>query len=339
MNSLKSIVTSAKQLLSPSDISGANVSPGRHTAIDATLLSCGYVLGELIGEGSYANVYKAQSQTQNRPVAIKITIKSSAPKQFLNHFLPREIDVVKRLRHPNILRYYQCIETNHRFFISMEYAANGSVLDLLMQWKRFNEPLGRQFFGELIAALAYLHRFGVVHRDVKLENLLLTDDFEVKLCDFGFSRRLSSPTAQTMQQPTSQLTGASAAGQLCWLSNTWCGSHAYASPEVLQLQPYDPKLSDVWAAGVVLYTMVSGCFPFDDRCMAKLLEQVKRPLVFWPAPALTDECQDLLRHILAPIEQRYTADAIGAHPWMVAGGNDGLNVKQYIQDMHLEIQC
>lgn len=287
---------------------------------DVTLLSCGYILGDVIGEGSYAIVHKAYSRELNKNVAVKIIMKKTAPERFLQHFLPREIDVIKRLRHPNILRYHQCIETNHRFFISMEYAANGSVLDLLLQRSQFTEPLGRKFFRELIGAVRYLHRYDVVHRDLKLENLMLNDEFEVKLGDFGFSR--------CMTHNVHANTG------MRFLSTTYCGSHAYASPEILNFEPYDPKLSDVWACGVILYTMVFGCFPFDDRCFAKLLQQVIRPVVFWDTPALTNECKDLLRRIMAPLADRYGLDDIEMHEWMLANADGESDCAAFQQEIH-----
>lgn len=288
---------------------------------DATLLSCGYTLGDVIGEGSYATVHRAHSLALDKAVAIKIVVKKGAPKRFLDHFLPREIDIIKRLRHPNILRYHQCIETNHRYLISMEYAANGCILDLLLLRKQFSERLGRKFFRELVDALKYLHSYDIVHRDLKLENLMLTDEFQVKLGDFGFSRRVNEArTAATKYNAKMPL-----------LSDTFCGSHAYASPEILNFEPYDPKLSDIWACGVILYTMVSGCFPFDDSCLSKLLEQAKKPLTFLETPLLTIECKDLLRQMIAPIDRRIGLNGIGKHEWMSVSSNDGLHVLHEVQ--------
>lgn len=309
MSKLKSFVTSTKRHLNK--LKNAD-------AIDATLLSCGYILGDVIGEGTYATVCKSRSQRLDRVVAIKIVNKATAPKRFLSRFLPREIDIIKRLRHPNILQYYQCIETTHRFCISMECAVNGCVLDLLMHHKIFDESLSRQFFRELIAALDYLHGYDVVHRDIKLENLLLDERFTVKLCDFGFSRCMSEPPSDNMRT----------------LSETFCGSHAYASPEILKFQPYDPKLSDVWAAEVVLYTMVCGWFPYDDRCYKQLLLQVEAPLQFGDKPELSEQCKHLIRHMLAPLSDRYAVGQIVAHDWMLIDADaGGLDVKCYLDAM------
>lgn len=287
--------------------------PDASAASSTAITSCGYVIGEEIGSGTYAVVKRAYSQSLQKTVAIKIITKQTAPKRFLEHFLPREIHTIKRLRHPNILQYYQCIESNHRFYITMEYAANGNVLELLTRKHVFSENLAKKFFAELIGAVKYCHRYDIVHRDLKLENLMLTENYTIKLGDFGFCRQMERRDATAM------------------LSQTFCGSHAYASPELLSFSEYDPKWSDIWACGVILYTMVMGCFPFDDRDMKQLVQQVNAQVTFWSTPVLSADCMDLIRKILAPIERRAGLREIERHPWLMTVPSETANVLSEVQ--------
>lgn len=137
----------------------------------------------------------------------------------------------------------------------MQYAENGTMLDYLMNLNSpLSEPDAATYFQQLTSAIAYCHSRGIVHRDLKLENLLLDKSNNLKLVDFGFAR-----TVQTNNE----------------LSHTFCGSNAYASPEILKSIPYDPKLSDCWAIGIILYAMVFGQLPFDDKPGVAELIQVR----------------------------------------------------------------
>lgn len=173
----------------------------------------------------------------------------------MKKFLPREIEVVKGLKHPNLIRFLQAIETTHRVYIIMEYAQCGSLLDMIRRDTFIDEFRSRRWFRQLLEAIDYCHGRGVVHRDIKCENLLMDQNFNIKLSDFGFARgQMKSKNG------------------IAPLSETFCGSYAYASPEILKGVPYLPQSSDVWSMGVVLYAMVYGRLPFDDTNYSQLLK-------------------------------------------------------------------
>lgn len=134
----------------------------------------------------------------------------------------------------------------------MEFAENGSLLDRIKRNDHLDEEQSRIFFSQICDGVGYCHDHGVVHRDIKCENLLLDKNMNIKLIDFGFSRKITNTE----------------------LSDTFCGSFSYASPEILQNQPYQPKFSDIWAIGVVLFSMVFGKLPFDDSNHSKLLRVI-----------------------------------------------------------------
>ncbi|XP_036148232.1 testis-specific serine/threonine-protein kinase 4 isoform X2 [Monomorium pharaonis] len=228
------------------------------------LESHGYILGKTIGSGSYATVKIAKSDRHDSQVAVKIVSKFQAPKEYLTKFLPREIEVVKGLKHPNLIHFLQAIETTHRVYIIMEYAKNGSLLDVIRRNTYIDELRSRRWFRQLLEAIDYCHKHGIVHRDVKCENLLMDYHFNIKLSDFGFARgQMNSKNGE-------------------WsLSTTYCGSYAYASPEILRGIPYHPQLSDIWSMGVVLYAMVCGRLPFDDTNYAQLLKVPSKYKAKW----------------------------------------------------------
>ncbi|KAF7990059.1 hypothetical protein HCN44_009002 [Aphidius gifuensis] len=261
----------------------------------------GYSLGKTIGTGSYATVKIAQSDRHDCDVAIKIVSKFQAPNDYLKKFLPREIEVVKGLRHSNLIRFLQAIETTHRVYIIMEYAENGSLLDIIRRDSYIDEVRSRKWFRELIEAVQHCHDRGVVHRDIKCENLLMDQYYNIKISDFGFARG-------HMKQNKDGITP---------LSETFCGSYAYASPEILRGIPYQPNLADIWSLGVVLYAMVYGRLPFDDTNYAHLLKQVQSKVTFIKYPKVSYACRALISRILVPQRSRARIEAIKQDPWLI----------------------
>lgn len=160
----------------------------------------------------------------------------------------------------------------------MQNADNGSILDLIHKHKRILESRACSIFRQIIAAIEYCHSQGVVHRDIKCENILFDANFTIKLIDFGFAKSVNSipktPGEEKMESLIAKKSSspAKAPKENTVLSDTYCGSYAYASPEILKGIPYDPFSSDIWAMGCVLYTMVHGRLPFDDRHLGKLIK-------------------------------------------------------------------
>ncbi|KAF5293924.1 hypothetical protein FQA39_LY13629 [Lamprigera yunnana] len=281
--------------------SGHSHSTRVETAADkkiTVLETHGYFLGKTIGTGSYATVRVAHSERHDGNVAVKIVSKFTAPADYLKKFLPREIEVVKGLKHPNLIRFLQAIETTHRVYIVMEYAEQGSLLDIIRRDSYIDEIRARKWFRQLLEAVDYCHERGVVHRDIKCENLLMDTGYNIKLSDFGFARgHLKSKNGQFPY------------------SETFCGSYAYASPEILKGIPYQPQQSDIWSMGVVLYAMVFGRLPFDDANYSLLVKQVSNKVTFPRDPKVTATCRALITKILAPLKARIRMSGIKIDSW------------------------
>ncbi len=263
----------------------------------------GYFLGERLGSGSYSKVRLGIFKHRFNKVAIKIIDRSRAPADYQRDFLPRELSLVKTLKHPHIVETYDWFEANNKIYMIMEYAQRGDVLEYVRCKSSgpVQEHLSRKWTLQTASALMYLHTNNIAHRDVKCENLLLDEKKNIKLSDFGFVR---------IMRP----------GEL---SNTYCGSAAYASPQIIRSESYDPFLSDVWALGVVVYILVTGYMPFGDdvRNIAKILESQTKGVMFPPAKpgrlTVSEECKDMIRGTLR-VEPDMRLDICGIlrHKWL-----------------------
>ncbi|XP_055472231.1 testis-specific serine/threonine-protein kinase 4 [Psammomys obesus] len=281
----------------------------------------GYEVGKVIGHGSYGTVYEAYYTKQKIMVAVKIISKKKASDDYLNKFLPREIQVMKVLRHKYLINFYQAIETTSRVYIILELAQGGDVLEWIQRYGACSEPIAGKWFSQMALGIAYLHSKGIVHRltpslsaagrDLKLENLLLDKRENVKISDFGFAKMVSSnqtvrssPSYRQMNYPSN-------------LSQTYCGSFAYACPEILLGLPYNPFLSDTWSMGVILYTLVVAKLPFDDTNLKKLLRETQKEVTFPANLTISQECKNLIFQMLRQATKRATILDVLKDPWML----------------------
>ncbi|OAD70365.1 hypothetical protein PHYBLDRAFT_92242, partial [Phycomyces blakesleeanus NRRL 1555(-)] len=181
----------------------------------------------------------------------------------------REAHIMMLLRHPHIVGLRDLVINGPYFYILMDHVNGGQLLHYIVKRQRLSESRARLFTRQIVGALDYLHRNSIVHRDLKIENILIDKaGRNVKLIDFGLSNLFS---------PTSQL-------------STYCGSLYFAAPELLCATPYNGPEIDIWSLGVVLYVMVTGSVPFDDKSMPGLHEKIKRGEVTYPAH-LSPECR------------------------------------------------
>ncbi|XP_029170704.1 serine/threonine-protein kinase SIK3-like isoform X2 [Nylanderia fulva] len=256
-----------------------------------------YELEKTIGKGNFAVVKMATHLVTKSKVAIKIIDKTKLNEENLAKIF-REVHIMKRLRHPHIIRLYQVMETEKMIYLVTEYAPGGEIFDHLVRNGRMLEPEARRIFRQIVLAVRYLHQQRVVHRDLKAENLLLDADNNIKLADFGFSNEYT---------PGVPL-------------NTWCGSPPYAAPEIFEGKQYDGPRADVWSLGVVLYVLVCGALPFDGATM-QLLRSVVVSGKFRIPYFMSADCEKLIRHMLVvEPERRLNISQILTHSWMCGTG-------------------
>ncbi|CAI5450774.1 unnamed protein product [Caenorhabditis angaria] len=266
-----------------------------------------YKLMKTIGKGNFAKVKLAKHVITGQEVAIKIIDKTALNPSSLQKLF-REVKIMKQLDHPNIVKLYQVMETEQTLYLVLEYASGGEVFDYLVAHGRMKEKEARAKFRQIVSAVQYLHSKNIIHRDLKAENLLLDQDMNIKIADFGFSNTFS---------PGLKL-------------DTFCGSPPYAAPELFSGKKYDGPEVDVWSLGVILYTLVSGSLPFDGQNLKELRERVLRGKYRIPFYMSTD-CENLLKKFLVINPQRRSAlDVIMKDRWMNVGYEED-ELKPYVE--------
>ncbi|KAG6534712.1 CBL-interacting protein kinase 1-like [Zingiber officinale] len=239
-----------------------------------------YEMGRTLGEGNFGKVKYARHVETGRSFAVKILDRKRIQSLNLDDQIKREIGTLKLLKHPNIVRLYEVSASKIKIYMVLEYVNGGELFDIIPAKGQLSEKQGRHFFQQLIDAISYCHDMGVYHRDLKPENVLVDANRNIKISDFGLSA-------------LPQHLGNDG------LLHTTCGSPNYIAPEVLSNRGYDGARSDIWSCGVILYVLLTGYLPFDDRNLAVLYQKILRgdtKIPNWLSPG----AQNMLRRILDP---------------------------------------
>ncbi|MED6289915.1 hypothetical protein CHARACLAT_007877 [Characodon lateralis] len=254
-----------------------------------------YEIIRTLGKGNFAVVKLAKHKVTKTQVAIKIIDKTRLSPSNLEKIY-REVQIMKLLNHPHIIKLYQVMETKDMLYIVTEYAKNGEMFDHLTSNGRMSEDEARKKFWQILTAVDYCHRHHIVHRDLKTENLLLDANMNIKLADFGFGNFYKAG------EPLS----------------TWCGSPPYAAPEVFEGKEYEGPQLDIWSLGVVLYVLVCGSLPFDASSLPALRQRVTEGRFRIPF-FMSQDCENLIRKMLVvDPAKRISIAQIKQHRWMLA---------------------
>ncbi|KIM26636.1 hypothetical protein M408DRAFT_72606, partial [Serendipita vermifera MAFF 305830] len=204
-----------------------------------------YILLQTLGEGEFGKVKLGLHSHWAEEVAVKLIRRGNVENDVRMQKIRREIAVLESLHHPSIVRLYETIETDKYIGIILDYASGGELFDHILAHRYLRERDARKLFAQLISAVWYIHQKKIVHRDLKLENLLLDRNRNIIVTDFGFANRFEHKSDDLMQ--------------------TSCGSPCYAAPElVISEGMYVGSAVDIWSCGVILYAMLAGYLPFDD---------------------------------------------------------------------------
>ena len=286
-----------------------------------------YMLGRTIGAGSMGKVKFGYCKTDGQKVAVKIvprntslnavkqsrgkskhsglpmtedeleaTMNRAKAKDFSKEVrVIREASLQMLLRHPYVCRMREFITHPNHHYMVFEHINGGQMLDYIISHGRLRERSARNFARQIGSALQYCHANNIVHRDLKIENILISKSGNIKIIDFGLSN---------VFKPQGHL-------------NTFCGSLYFAAPELLNARVYTGPEVDVWSFGVVLYVLVCGKVPFDDQSMPVLHARIKRGLVDYPN-WLSADCKHILsRMIDVNPHTRASLNEIVSHPWML----------------------
>ncbi|CAK7353922.1 unnamed protein product [Dovyalis caffra] len=258
-----------------------------------------YEMGRFLGKGTFAKVYYGKHLVTGESVAIKVISKDQVKKEGMMKQIQREISVMRLVRHPNIVELKEVMATKTKIFFIMEYVRGGELFAKVAKG-RLKEEAARKYFQQLISAIDYCHSRGVFHRDLKPENLLLDENENLKISDFG----LSALPEQLWQDG---------------LLHTQCGTPAYVAPEVLRKKGYDGSKADIWSCGVILYVLLAGCLPFQDENVMKMYRKVFKAEYQFQPWFSTDAKRLISRLLVADPERRITIPAIMRNHWFLKG--------------------
>ncbi|XP_044045711.1 maternal embryonic leucine zipper kinase [Siniperca chuatsi] len=276
-----------------------------------------YEVYETIGSGGFAKVKLGRHILTGEKVAIKIMNKKD-----LGDDLPRvkvEIEAMKNLSHQHVCRLYHIIETSTQIFMVLEYCPGGELFDYIIAKDRLSEEETRVFFRQIVSAMAYVHSQGYAHRDLKPENLLIDEDHNLKLIDFGLCAKPK--------------------GGLGYELMTCCGSPAYAAPELIQGKAYIGSEADVWSMGVLLFALLCGYLPFDDDNCMVLYRKIARGK--YDNPRWLSPGSILLLNQMMQVDpkRRLTVRQLLNHPWVMKDYNSPVEWRSRQPLGHIDEDC
>jgi len=262
-----------------------------------------YSIKDTIGKGTFGKVKLAFSKKSNKKFACKILEKSNIKEKDDKKRCQREMNILLQMNHKNVIKTSEIISDSSRFYIIMEYCPKGELFNHIVEQQHFNEENSAYYYYQLISGVDYIHSQNVCHRDLKPENLLLNEDNELKIIDFGLSNFYFGKEK---------------------LLRTPCGSPCYASPEMILGKDYDGYYIDVWSSGIILYAMLCGYLPFedgDDTMHNNLLfKNIVECNVEYPEEFISPIAKDLLQKILVKEpKNRITIKQIKKHPFFLLG--------------------
>eukprot|EP00252_Welwitschia_mirabilis_P016457 TRINITY_DN362_c0_g1_i2.p1 TRINITY_DN362_c0_g1~~TRINITY_DN362_c0_g1_i2.p1 ORF type:complete len:438 (+),score=26.88 TRINITY_DN362_c0_g1_i2:446-1759(+) len=267
--------------------------------IKGNILMKKYELGRLLGKGTFAKVYHAKDIKTGENVAIKAMDKEKIMKVGMIGQIKREISVMRLVRHPNIVHLHEVMASKTKIYFVMEYVKGGELFNRVSKGK-VKEEDARKYFQQLISAVDFCHSRGVYHRDLKPENLLLDEDGNLKISDFGLS---------ALQEHLHK----------DGLLHTTCGTPAYVAPEVITKKGYDGAKADIWSCGVILFVLMAGYLPFYDSNLIIMYRKIYKGDFRCP-PWFSGDVRKLIIRLLDPNpKSRITIAQLMENPWFRKG--------------------
>ena len=255
-----------------------------------------YKYGRLLGKGAFGKVNLCLHTLTGRLVAIKSINKEKIKTERQRQKIKQETAIMETLsKSKNIVKIFETYETKKHICIVMEYICAGDLLTYIKKRSKLTEPVAKFIFKQIILGIKHIHDNGIIHRDIKLDNILLDLDNNIKICDFGVSRKINI-------------------GEILFEQ---CGTPAYIAPEILINKGYEGFGVDIWSAGVVLYAMLSGTVPFKGNNLKELHDLIINGK-YKEVKGISNEAEDLLRKILeVDPNLRIKTEEILNHPWLI----------------------
>ena len=258
-----------------------------------------YLIKRTLGQGTFGKVKLGIFLPTGEKVALKILEKDKIIEKDDETRVKREFDMLALLNHPNVILVAEIFESYDNFYSVMEYCEGGELFNYIVKNRRLEQDEAAFFYFQLINGLEYIHSLGIVHRDLKPENLLLTKDHLLKIIDFGLSNYFREGKTELLGTP--------------------CGSPCYASPEMVSGKKYNGIKIDIWSTGIILYAMLCGYLPFEDKNNDLLFEKILECKLKFPK-YISNIAKDLMLKILVTDpDKRITIMEIKNHPFYLIG--------------------
>ena len=274
-----------------------------------------YLIQKTLGQGTFGKVKLGIYLPNQEKVAIKILEKDRMTDKDDQIRIKREFDMLSKFNHPNVILVTEIFESIDSYYSVMEYCEGGELFNYIVEKRRLSENESSFFYFQIINGLEYIHSLGIVHRDLKPENLLLTKDHLLKIIDFGLSNYFEKGQKNLLSTP--------------------CGSPCYASPEMVAGKKYDGIKIDIWSTGIILFAMLCGYLPFEDKNNEILFDKILECKIDFPY-FLSEESIDLIKKILVidPLKRIDICD-IKKHSFFLKGKKffeQIFTIKQIIMD-------
>ena len=279
--------------------------PEYYVPLNKEDIICEFIIKDKLGEGAFGSVRLGINKQTGEKVAIKILEKNKLSRYQDKIRLEREIDILKKLKHPNIVQLYGVIETERQILLIMEYIKGQELYQYILLKKKLSEEESCLYFQQIISGIEYLQKLKISHRDIKSENILIEQNTKnIKIIDFGLSNIYGNKENEIL--------------------TTACGSPFYAAPEMLKGETYKGSTVDIWSIGVVLYAMICGFLPFEGNDNSELYKKIIDGKYSIPSH-VSNNCRDLLHQMLITNpKKRINIQQIKKQQWVKLYGS-GLN--------------
>lgn len=257
-----------------------------------------YELLEILGSGSFSVVYKAACPSYHNAesefVAIKVIPKKKLSDDGDTERLKREVDTMSFLIHESIVAFHEFFSDDDYYYLVMEFCPGGTVYQYISSGNHLRETQAATIFRQIVDAIAFCHEKNVAHRDLKLQNILITTFPNIKVSDFGLCSHITGDAKL----------------------HTFCGSPCYSAPECINHIDYDGKLADIWSLGVILYELVTNSHPWNVSNIPQMVQQISKAQYTIPS-FVTSACADLIESMLkVNALERNDIESIMCHPWL-----------------------
>ena len=273
-----------------------------------------YKYGRMIGKGAFGKVNLGLNILTGRVVAIKSFNKDNIKNELSKKKILYETNLMRKLRHPSITKILETFESEKYIFIIMEYISGGNLQSFVKKRRKLSEKTAKIFFKQIIEGIKYIHSQNIVHRDIKLENILIDLNNNIKICDFGVGIMINQNS----------------------ILHDQCGTPVYMAPEIIKNEGYFGFPVDIWSSGIALYIMLSGNVPFNRGKLHDLQYSIlNTPLN--PIKDISNEANDLLKGLLnKDPNKRLSPEEILNHPWLNCEElNVDFNGVLYVNKYHL----